>query len=245
MEQAILVDNVSQVYKNGSKALDGLNLEVGKGEIFGFLGPNGAGKTTTIKLLLGFMSPTEGNVAINGIPSSNPQARAALGYLPEVANYYGFLKASEILAFYGRLNGMDKTSIKSRIQEVLDLVGLEDVGGKLIKQYSKGMQQRLGLAQALFHDPDVLILDEPMTGLDPIGRLQFRQLLQNQKKAGKTIFFSSHELSEVELICDRVAVLNKGKLKFCGPVEEIAGEGESNLERIFLDFIKEKEEAVS
>ncbi|MDD4059694.1 MAG: ABC transporter ATP-binding protein [Kiritimatiellae bacterium] len=219
------------------RAVDALDLSLGQGEILGFLGTNGAGKTTTIKMLLGLIAPDAGGVAVFGADPRRASTRRRIGFMPETAHYYPFLTARELLRFYGGLCGMDAAGIASRAGELLEKVGLAEAGGRQLKTYSKGMLQRAGIAQALLHDPDLLILDEPFTGLDPLARIQFRDLLLELRAAGKTVFFSSHELSEAELICDRVAILKAGRCVYEGSVRQIAGDGGGNLERIFLDVL--------
>ena len=221
-------------------AVDRLSLEVRQGEIMGFLGTNGAGKTTTIKLMLGFTHPDEGTVSILGGAPERPATRRRIGYMPETAYYYPYLNIHELLRFYGGICGMDTATIRARSARLIGRVGLADAGRRLLRHYSKGMLQRAGIAQALLHDPDLLILDEPITGLDPLARIQFRDLLLELRGEGKTIFFSSHELSEAELICDRVAILKHGALVWCGAVHEVAGDGAQNLARIFLRQLGEE-----
>jgi ABC-2 type transport system ATP-binding protein len=218
-------------------ALKGLSLQVRAGEVFGFLGPNGAGKTTTMKVLLGFVSPTSGRASIFGVDVRQPIARQRIGYLPELTYYYKFLTAEELLRFYGRLFQIPAAELARRMDEVLKLVELDSARHRQIKNYSKGMQQRVGLAQALINNPDLLILDEPTSGLDPVGRMKVREIIQRLKTAGKTVFFSSHELGEVETVCDRVAILSQGELKAEGRVAELAGRHQGNLEKAFLEII--------
>jgi ABC-2 type transport system ATP-binding protein len=160
-----------------------------------------------------------------------------VGYLPEVANYYDFMDAEELLRFYGRLCDLSAGEIREGSDRMLSLVGLESVRRRPLRQYSKGMLQRAGIAQALLHDPDLLILDEPTTGLDPLGRRQVRDVILSLREQGKTVLFSSHELSEAEMVCDRVGILNGGVLSWCGPTREVAGDGSGNLERAFLEII--------
>jgi ABC-2 type transport system ATP-binding protein len=222
------------------RAVDGLTLSVRPGEILGFLGTNGAGKTTTIKMLLGFFRPDAGRLAVWGRDPCGPATRRRIGYMPETAYYYPYLSVRELLALYGGLCGMAKPQIREAAERLIARVGLADAGPRLLRHYSKGMLQRAGIAQALLHDPDLLILDEPFTGLDPLARIQLRDLILELKQQGKTIFFSSHELSEAELICDRVAILKQGALVWCGTVGEVAGDGGQNLERIFLKMLGEK-----
>ena len=219
-------------------ALKDLNLAVNPGEVFGFLGPNGAGKTTTMNVLLGFVHPTAGNAWLFGVNVREPIARQHIGYLPEQTYYYRFLTAEEILRFYARIFRIPKGEIEQRIDAVLKLVELGDARTRQIKSYSKGMQQRVGLAQALINNPDLLILDEPTSGLDPVGRMKVREIIQRLKDEGKTVFFSSHELGEVETVCDRVAILAQGELKAEGRVSELVRLYEQqNLEQVFLKII--------
>jgi ABC-2 type transport system ATP-binding protein len=243
MEPAIQIDQLTVDYEGPNRnepkvrALDKLSLSVTPGEVFGFLGPNGAGKTTTMKVLLGFMPPTSGVARLLGTDVREPIARQRIGYLPELTYYYKFLSVEELLRFYARIFGLGREERDRRIDEILKLVELADVRGKQIKTYSKGMQQRAGLAQALINDPDLLILDEPTSGLDPIGRMKVRGIIRRLKDQGKTVFFSSHELSEVETVCDRVAILHQGRLREEGVVAELVERHESNLERIFLQVV--------
>jgi len=217
-------------------ALTGLDLEVNAGEIFGFLGPNGAGKTTTMNVLLGFVQPTSGAAYLFGIDVRQPIARQRIGYLPEMTYYYKFLTAEELLRFYAKIFGLPRGETDKRIDQLLKLVELESARKRPIKSYSKGMQQRVGLAQALINNPDLLILDEPTSGLDPLGRMKVREIIQRLKNEGKTVFFSSHELGEVETVCDRVAIIHQGELKAIGRVNEITG-AHASLEKAFLEII--------
>jgi len=217
-------------------ALRGLDLEVGAGEVFGFLGPNGAGKTTTINVLLGFVPPSAGAASLFGIDVRQPIARQRIGYLPELTYYYKFLTAEELLRFYARIFSLPRAEADRRIDAVLKLVELESARRRLIKTYSKGMQQRVGLAQALINNPDLLILDEPTSGLDPLGRMKVREIIQRLKGEGKTVFFSSHELGEVETVCDRVAIISEGELRAVGRVDDIMGQ-HASLEKAFLDIV--------
>ena len=218
-------------------AVDNLTLSLGAGEIMGFLGANGAGKTTTIKMLLGLIRPSSGTVSVLGGDPSDAKVRAKIGYMPEIAYYYPYLNARELLAFYGGLCGMDGKTIRVRTDELLATLGLADAAKRPLKTYSKGMLQRAGIAQALLHDPDLLVLDEPFTGLDPLARIHFRELMHRLRGEGKTIFFSSHELGETELLCDKVAIMKAGRAVYQGPVRQLAGDGERNLERLFLDVL--------
>jgi ABC-2 type transport system ATP-binding protein len=244
MSETILkIENLRVEYRSREvgqqtrQAVRNLNLAVSAGEVFGFLGPNGAGKTTTMNVLLGFVPATAGDAYLFGVNVREPVARQRIGYLPEQTYYYKFLTAEELLRFYGKIFGIPRRILDQRIDEVLKLVELNDVRKRPIKSYSKGMQQRAGLAQALINNPDLLILDEPTSGLDPIGRMKVRQIIQRLKEAGKTVFFSSHELGEVETICDRVAILHRGELKVEGRVCDLVQEHQCNLEQVFLRII--------
>ncbi|HEV2209750.1 MAG TPA: ABC transporter ATP-binding protein [Verrucomicrobiae bacterium] len=218
-------------------AVDGLNLKVQAGQVFGFLGPNGAGKTTTMNVLLGFVNATAGEAFLFGVDVRQPIARQRIGYLPELTYYYKFLTAEELLRFYARIFRIPRAERDRRIDELLRLVELDHARKRPIKTYSKGMQQRVGLAQALINDPDLLILDEPTSGLDPIGRMKVREIIQRLKNQGKTVFFSSHELGEVETVCDRVAIINEGRLMVEGRVSDLIEQHQANLEKIFLNII--------
>ena len=232
------VEFKAQRPSRGTKvAVQNLNLKVYAGEVFGFLGPNGAGKTTTMNVLLGFVNATSGSAFLFGVDVREPIARQRIGYLPELTYYYKFLTAEELLRFYGQIFRVPRTELDRRIDELLKLVELDHARKRPIKTYSKGMQQRVGLAQALINNPDLLILDEPTSGLDPIGRMKVREIIQRLKQMGKTVFFSSHELGEVETVCDRVAIINQGELKVEGRVSELIVEHNANLEHIFLNII--------
>jgi ABC-2 type transport system ATP-binding protein len=239
----IKIESLSIVYPKGGgghqphTAVKDLNLDVRCGEVFGLLGPNGAGKTSTMQVLLGFQPPTSGAAYLYGVDVQEPIARQRIGYLPELTYYYKFLSAEELLRFYGRIFKIPKQVLEPRIDEVLKLVELEPVRKRLIKTYSKGMQQRIGLAQALINNPDLLILDEPTSGLDPLGRMKVREIIQRLKSEGKTVLFSSHELGEVETVCDRIAIIHRGELKLVGSVHDLVKEYQMDLERIFLKII--------
>jgi ABC-2 type transport system ATP-binding protein len=236
--EKLRVEFTSHEFRQTPKiALTGLDLEVNAGEVFGFLGPNGAGKTTTINVLLGFIPPTSGAAYLFGIDVRQPIARQRIGYLPEMTYYYKFLTAEELLRFYARIFGLSRTEADKRINHLLRLVELESAAKRPIKFYSKGMQQRVGIAQALINNPDLLILDEPTSGLDPLGRMKVREIIQHLKNEGKTVFFSSHELGEAETVCDRVAIINEGNLKTVGRVSDITAQHHSSLEKAFLDII--------
>lgn len=202
-------------------AVDDLSLSVNEGEVVGFIGPNGAGKTTTIKVLMGFLFPTSGTARVMGHKAGSKAARSRTGYLPEVALYYPFLTAEEILGVYGKLQGIRKAELKGMIPQLISTVGLEGFEKLKLRDFSKGMLQRIGLAQAIMGDPDLLILDEVTSGLDPVGRQDLHTILDDYKNRGKTVFFSSHELSEVAKLCDRIILIDKGKLVHEKPLREI------------------------
>src|SRR5690348_10573077 len=238
-EPILRIENLCVDYRSrgsGSpikRAVSSLNLSVNQGEVFGFLGPNGAGKTTTMNVLLGFVNATKGDAYLFGQNVREPIARQRIGYLPELTYYYKFLTAEELLRFYARIFNIPKPEREKRIDDVLKLVELDHARKRQIKTYSKGMQQRAGLAQALINNPDLLILDEPTSGLDPIGRMKVREIIQRLKERGKTVFFSSHEMGEVETVCDRIAIMCQGELKAEGTVAEITAAHQMNLERVF------------
>jgi len=205
-------------------AVDHLGLEVAEGEIYGFLGPNGAGKTTTIKLLLGLLRPSSGRVEVLGEPASGQAHRAALGYLPENPSFYEYLSGREFLDFCGRLCGLPGAVRRERIARLLALVDLERAADVRMRKYSKGMLQRAGLAQALVNDPRLLILDEPQSGLDPLGRKQVRDIILQLRAEGRTVLFSSHILGDAEMICDRVGIMNRGRLVASGRLDQLLRE---------------------
>jgi ABC-2 type transport system ATP-binding protein len=226
---AITIEQVTKVYEplwpwhRSSTVLSDVSLSVTKGEIFGFLGHNGAGKTTTMKILLGLLRPTSGRVDVLGAPAGDVATHSKLGYLPEAPYFYDYLTAEEFLEFYGKLAGMSRDAIQSRISILLEQVGLQEAQHRQLRKFSKGMLQRIGLAQALIQDPELVVLDEPMSGLDPMGRKEVRDLILNLREQGKTVFFSTHILSDVEMICDRVGILAKGKMLALGKVEDLVG----------------------
>lgn len=207
------------------EALKGLNLSIEQGEVFGFLGPNGAGKSTTIKCLMGLIRPTTGSATILGRDIASAEARQSVGYLPENPAFYDYLSAEEYLLFVGRMFQMPADLLSQRTEEMLRLLELWEVRKRLMRSYSKGMVQRVGLAQVLIHDPDIYILDEPMSGLDPIGRALVKDIILDLKKRGKCVFFSTHITDDVEKVCDRVAVINKGQLLAVESVESILQRG--------------------
>jgi len=221
-------EGLTKEYRSGFwltrvRVLHDLNLEVCEGEIFGYLGPNGAGKTTTLKLLMGLIHPTAGRAWILGRDVSDVAVKAKVGFLPENPSFYDYLTGREFLHFYGELFGIPYRERVKRIEELLDKVGLSKAGGLQLRKYSKGMLQRIGLAQALINDPQVVVLDEPMSGLDPVGRKEVRDLILDLKSRGKTVFFSTHIVPDVEMICDRVGIIVAGQLIRVGPLEDLLG----------------------
>ena len=214
-------------------ALRPLHLAVAEGEIFGFLGPNGAGKTTTLKLLMGLVYPTGGSARILGMEINDPQMKAQIGFLPEQPYFYDYLTAGELLEYYAQLSGVVPKERRRRVREVLGQVGLPDSGGVQLRRFSKGMLQRVGIAQAILHDPRVVFLDEPMSGLDPMGRREVRDLMEQLKQKGKTVFFSTHILSDAESLCDRVAIIHHGELRGIGAVADLTSSVEGKVEIVW------------
>lgn len=208
-------------WQSSTRVLHGVHFDVEQGEIFGFLGPNGSGKSTTIKILLEIIFPTSGDAKIFGYPAGSIEAKRRLGFLPENPYFYDYLTGFQFLTFHGRLWGLDSSYLNRRIPEVLELTGMQGTENRPLRHFSKGMLQRIGLAQAILPNPELVILDEPMTGLDPVGRKEVRDLMLELKRQGKTVFFSTHILSDVETVCDRVAILNKGHLLSCGSLDEL------------------------
>lgn len=239
------INNLTKIYnggvkKNEIKALDDFSLKIEEGTIFGLLGQNGAGKTTLIKILLGITFPTKGTFRIFDSNTSLEEAKMKIGYLPENHKFPNFLTGNEVLKYFGMMSGLSGKSLELKISEMLELVDMTKWGKTKVKVYSKGMMQRLGLAQALIHDPQLIFLDEPTDGVDPIGRKEIRNLLILLKEKGKTIFLNSHLLSEVELVTDRIAIMNRGKLIKEGNVLELTKKEEVynitldvNLEELF------------
>jgi ABC-2 type transport system ATP-binding protein len=207
--------------KRPVRALDRLSLEVHRGEIFGFLGPNGAGKSTTIKILMHLLHPTRGRARILDKPVDSVSMHAKIGYLPENPYFYDYLTPEELLNYVGRLFGYRSPELTSKVHTLLETVGLADARSTQLRKFSKGMVQRIGIAQAIINDPEIVFLDEPMSGLDPLGRMEVRRIISTLKTRGVTVFFSSHILPDVEALCDRVAILNKGKLQEVGALDEI------------------------
>lgn len=229
---AIEAAHVSKVYKGAFsktvQALDDLSIEIPRGQIFGLLGPNGAGKTTLIKIVLGICKPTTGATFIFGQDSRRSSSRLKVGYLPEDHQFPGYLTADAAMNLYGALSGLSASERREKGAEALGRVGLSEWGRVKTRKFSKGMKQRLGIAQAIFHDPDLILLDEPTDGVDPVGRRAIRDLLLELAEKGKTIFINSHLLLEVELICHKVAILNKGKVLRTGTVDELIGKSDEH-----------------
>ncbi|EKD40986.1 MAG: hypothetical protein ACD_74C00089G0001 [uncultured bacterium] len=242
---AIEIESVSKSFGAGRKsnqALSDLSLSIAQGEVFGFLGPNGAGKSTTIKLLLRFLKPDNGNLRIMGNTIGQDEFRHRIGYLSEVPVFYDHLTAKETLLLSGRLSGMTRQAMDQRIPMLLERMTLMEAADRRVGGFSKGMKQRLGMANALVHDPEVLIFDEPMSGLDPVGRHQIKGLIAELKQEGKTIFFSSHILSDIEALCDRIGVIHKGVLLYSGELRNFLHTDE-NLEERFVRVIEEADHA--
>ncbi len=240
-------EDIKKVYRTGMKgrvrALDGVNLEVKPGEIFGLLGPNGAGKTTLVKIILGLVVATNGRVKLFGKDARDHRARAKVGYLPENPNLPPYLKGGQVMQLFGKLSGMSDNDIEARSMELLKEVKMDQWADKKTSSYSKGMIQRVGLAQSMISDPDVIFLDEPTDGVDPLGRREIRDVLIGLKKQGKTIFINSHLLSETEMLCDRVIIMEKGKVVAEGGIDELTAAPDrysikcENLENGLLDKI--------
>jgi ABC-2 type transport system ATP-binding protein len=243
-EAAIQIDNLTKDYPCGflnlktKRSLEGLTLRVEDGEVFGFLGPNGAGKSTTIKLLVGLIFPTAGTAQILGQPISDISMHQDIGYLPEQPYFYDYLTAAELLDYFARIHNLRAQDRRERVDRMLRKVGLETARKIQLRKYSKGMLQRVGLAQAILHDPRVVILDEPMSGLDPLGRREVRDIILELKREGRTVLFSTHILSDAEMLCDRVGVIAGGKLRGVGAPDEIVGIKAHGMEILF-EFVGE------
>jgi ABC-2 type transport system ATP-binding protein len=236
---AIEILGIEKVYSVGfwrkqpKCALKPLHLSVEEGEVFGYLGPNGAGKTTTLKILMGLMYPTAGSARILGMEINDPRMKAQIGFLPEQPYFYDYLTARELLNYYGKLSGVDIRELPRRIAVVLERVGISSAANVQLRKFSKGMLQRVGIAQAILHDPKVIFLDEPMSGLDPMGRREVRDLMVRLKQEGKTVFFSTHILSDAEALCDRVGVIHQGELRGVGAVAELTAKVQGKIEIIW------------
>lgn len=230
MSTILEIKDVEQSFRGGfwlqkSKILHGISFSVPEGAIYGFVGANGAGKTTLIHLIVGLRSPTHGSIRLLGSQAISKDARSHLGYLPERPYFYSHLNAEQTLRYFGTLSGLNRREIADRIPRVLKTVGLSDFRKLDLQNYSKGMLQRIGIAQALIHDPRLLVLDEPMSGLDPLGRKEIRDLICTLAKEGRTVFFSSHIIPDVENICDHIALIQKGRLMGAGPIQEFLQKG--------------------
>ena len=239
-EFVVQIESLRKIFRVGFwgrrvTAVDQLSLDVRRGEVFGFLGPNGAGKTTTLKMLMGLIYPTSGQARIFGHAVGDPAAKAKLGFLPESPYFYDYLTSQEFLSFYGHLFGLWGAALNKRVDELLDLVGMTHARDLQLRKVSKGMLQRVGIAQALINDPELVVLDEPMSGLDPIGRKEVRDLIFRLKESGKTVMFSSHILHDAELLCDRVAMIMKGRLVACGQVSELIQQGTTQEVEMVID----------
>jgi len=222
MTLAIETTSLGKTYR-GRAVVQGLNLHVRRGEVFGFLGPNGAGKSTTIKMLLGLVTPTSGTLRVLGGRVTDAGVRRQMGFLPEQFRFHTWMRGDEFLTFHGRLAGLTPRELRRRVPEALDLVGLGGRGGDELRSYSKGMLQRVGLAQAVIHEPALVFLDEPTSALDPLGRVEVRNIIRSLRDRGVTVFLNSHLLSEVEQTCDRVAFVDKGKVIRAGTLQELLG----------------------
>jgi len=237
MVSVIRTQGLAKTYRTGFwmravEAVKGVDLEVREGEIFGFIGPNGAGKTTTMKMLTGLIMPTSGEAWIHDLPVSDPESRQRLGFLPEGTFFHDYLTGREFLDFHGALLGLPRELRRERIPQLLERVGIPDAADQQIRRYSKGMRQRAGLAQALIGDPDIVILDEPMSGLDPLGRKDVRDVILSLREEGKTVFFSSHILQDAEVICDQVAIILHGRIVTQGYLDELLGQETDGFEMV-------------
>jgi ABC-2 type transport system ATP-binding protein len=240
MEYAIIIDNICKSFKFRARKVSVLNrcsIEVYDGEIFGFLGPNGAGKSTAIKILMGFIRADSGKVVLKGFTSGRDTFQHEIGYLPESPCFYENLTGIETLTFAARASGMSKSDAQDKALEVLDRLNLKHAGDSQIKTYSKGMKQRLGICLAVIHNPSIYILDEPMSGLDPLGRRLITEVILELRQRRKTVFFSSHILSDAERLCDRIGIINKGEMLFVGSISGITSKDET-LEDAFIRLIE-------
>ncbi|MCA9592885.1 MAG: ABC transporter ATP-binding protein [Myxococcales bacterium] len=243
-ESLIVVEGLRKVFRHGLslkkvEAVKGVSFEVHAGDIFGFLGPNGAGKTTTIKMLTGLISPTAGHAKIFGRSIPSPRALERVGFMPENPYVYPFLTPTEFVEMCGRLSGLSRKAVRDRARKVLDQVGILYAADRPVRRLSKGMLQRTGLAAALVADPELLILDEPMSGLDPVGRKEVRDLILDERQNGRTIFFSTHILSDVEMMCDRVTILRRGNVVVSGRLSDLL---KSEVQRTDIVLVSASEE---
>ena len=250
MDPHIQLTQVSKIFRLGlykkKIAVEDLSLTVPSGKVIGLLGPNGSGKSTTIKMIMGFLRPSSGEITVCGNTTTDPKGRSQIGYLPENPRFQKFLKGRDVLHYYGKLTGMNGPALKSRTSYLLDLVGLGNAGGERVQGYSKGMTQRLALAQALLNQPSLLIFDEPMSGLDPLGRMEIRKLIStiHNEMPSSTIFFSSHILEDVEQLCAYVALLRKGKLKTFCALEELLLKERQHFDVTVRDLTDEVEKTL-
>lgn len=238
MTNAIQIEGISKTFKGGIRALQGIDLSVESGCCFGLLGPNGAGKSTLVKVLLSIVKPSTGQAELLGRNINAAEARRGVGYLPEGHRFPNYLRGREVCEYFGRLSGLSGAELKNEVDEKLEIVGMQDWGSQKVSKYSKGMNQRVGLAQAMLGNPDILFLDEPTDGVDPMGRQEIREVINGFADAGRCVFLNSHLLSEVEMMCDKIAVLHKGELLRQGTVQEVkrsfeAGAGKGQVEVAF------------
>ncbi len=243
MSDPIQLSAVDKTFSSGlgrRKVLHGISLGIQPGEVFGFIGPNGAGKSTLINVIMGFIRADSGRVMVNGLAPDAPQSRRNLGYLPEGPRFYEKLTAKELLLFGGQASGVTRKKVLTAIDPLLDRLEILDAKNRPIRTYSKGMKQRVGLALAMVHDPDTLILDEPMSGLDPIGRNLLKNIILDLKSKGKTIFFSTHILNDVEVLCDRIGMIHHGRMLYCGGIDAFIEDGR-DLETCFVNRIQQSE----
>jgi len=242
--EIVRIENIIKDFRPGfgvrrKRILHGISFTVREGEIFGFVGPNGAGKTTTLKVLMGLIRATSGVATILGHEVHETSFRRHIGFLPENPYFYTHLTGREILEFYAKLSGIERARRSDRVQELLEWVGLTDASGARLQTYSKGMLQRLGIAQALVHDPRVVFLDEPMSGLDPIGRVEIRELILRLRSEGKTVFMNTHILHDVEMVCDRVAIIVKGRIRYEGDVADVVHGSEEEVDVVVANLSAE------
>ena len=248
--EIVRVESIVKDFRPGlgiraKRVLHGVSFSVREGEIFGFVGPNGAGKTTTLKILMGLIRATGGSARILGREVGDAAYRAHIGFLPENPYFYAFLSAREILRFYARLSGVEGREVEARVEAFIDQVGLSDAADARPGTYSKGMLQRVGIAQALIHDPQVVFLDEPMSGLDPIGRKDIRDIILRLKSEGRTVFMNTHILNDVEMICDRVAIIVKGRIRYEGPIRDFLKEDELRSDIVLADLPEPAAQAIA
>jgi len=248
--EIIRIENIVKDFRPGfgvrrKRILHGITFSVREGEIFGFVGPNGAGKTTTLKILMGLIRATSGDARILGHAVHETEFRRQIGFLPENPYFYTYLTGREILEFYARLSGVPAAARGERVASLLEWVGLTDAANARLQTYSKGMLQRLGIAQALVHDPKVVFLDEPMSGLDPIGRVEIRDLILRLRSEGKTVFMNTHILHDVEMVCDRVAIIVKGRIRYEGGVGDVVGGGDDGVDVVIANLAAEHATRIS